>query len=636
MTASSDRASKVWRSPWLPAAALALLVVIVYAPALKAGFIWDDDAHLTENPCITGLLGLKEVWTSSHAVYYPLVLTNFWVLHKFVGLNPLPYHLLNILLHSGSAVLLWRVLRQLGVRGAWLGAALWALHPVMVQSVAWITELKNTQSCFFYLLSILFFLKADDAATQPRRRRWLFIAALLFFAMAITSKPATVMLPVVLALCLWWKRRLRWRHLAVLAPFLLLSAAASGWTIWEQKFHAGATGLEWSESWAQRLAIAGRDIWFYLGKLLWPHPLIFIYPRWKIDIHQVTAFLPSLGAAIALLFLWWKRNGPLRPVFFGAAYFVVSLFPVLGFFNVFFFRYSFVSDHFQYLASMGPLALAASGGVTACRSFPKARPWLEPAVGGALLLILGILSWRQTATYRDLETLWRTTAARNPDCWLAHTNLGVVLKDQGKGPEAEQHYRGALRLKPDFAEALTSLGAYQAEKGEFEEAIKNFRAALESSPNFVPALYNLGKSLAAKGKIDEAIASYEAAVRADATHFDARNDLAIQLSRAGRLDEAVGYYEEGLRIRPESAKAHNNLGVVLGQLERLNEAEQHLKEALRLEPESAQTYVNLAGVLVRLGRREEAVENLEKALRISPNHAEAKYRLRELGVQPPE
>ncbi|HLW36293.1 MAG TPA: hypothetical protein VKS98_11605, partial [Chthoniobacterales bacterium] len=209
-------------------------IILVYHRMWHAGFIWDDNEHLVENPCIVGPLGFKDIWTSSQAVYYPLVLTSFWVLHKLIGLYPVPYHLLNVLMHAGSAVLLWLVLRKLGIRAAWLGAALWALHPVMVQSVAWITELKNTQSCFFYLLSILFFLKGDDSAGP--QRRWRFALSLLFFVMAITSKSSTVMLPVVLMLCLWWRRGgFVWRDHAVIIPFFLISAAASGWTVWEQK-----------------------------------------------------------------------------------------------------------------------------------------------------------------------------------------------------------------------------------------------------------------------------------------------------------------------------------------------------------------------------------------------------------------
>jgi len=272
---TSSEAGKVRRvgrpiRTWLWALFLIALVFIAYIRVFDAGFIWDDESHLTQNPCIVGPLGLKEIWTSTRAVYYPLVLTTFWGLHKLVALSSSPYHILNVLMHAGSAILLWRVLRQLTVRGAWLGAALWASHPVMVQSVAWITELKNTQSCLFYLLSVFCFLKFETES-QRSGRWWRFGGAVLFFILAITSKPSTVMLPAVLALCIWWRRgRIRWRDLPALVPFALISALASVWTIWEQKFHAGAVGAEWAQSWPERLIIAGRAIWFYLGKLVWP------------------------------------------------------------------------------------------------------------------------------------------------------------------------------------------------------------------------------------------------------------------------------------------------------------------------------------------------------------------------------
>jgi len=241
-----------WRRDWFWALLLIAFVFIAYAQAFRADFIWDDESHLTQNPCVVGPLGLKEIWTTTQAVYYPLVLTTFWALHKFSGLNPLPYHLLNISFHVASAILLWRILQVLRVRGEWLGAALWALHPVMVQSVAWVTELKNTQSCVFYLLSILFFLKWEDqgwAVSRPSQRRTgdrrslVFPLSLLLFLLATLSKTSVVMLPFVLALCVWWMRgRIRWRDTLALAPFALISVVASAWTIWEQRFHARAVG----------------------------------------------------------------------------------------------------------------------------------------------------------------------------------------------------------------------------------------------------------------------------------------------------------------------------------------------------------------------------------------------------------
>ena len=550
----------LWRGHWLWALFLVAAIVLIYHRMWHAGFIWDDDDHLTRNPCIIGPLGFKDIWTSSRAVYYPLVLTSFWVLHKFVGLNPLPYHLLNVLMHAGSAVLLWRVLRQLGVRAAWLGAALWALHPVMVQSVAWITELKNTQSCFFYLLSILFFLKADDSEAKPQRR-WRFGLGLIFFAMAITSKPATVMLPVVLVLCLWWRRsRLLRRDLAVFVPFFLISAAASGWTIWEQKFHSGALGAEWSQTWPERLAIAGRDIWFYLSKIVWPSALSFFYPQWKIDATKLANFLPLMAVLGALFLLWWKRNGSLRPVFVAAAYFVISLIPVLDFFDVYFFRFSFVSDHFQYLAAMGPLALFASGIATfGLGSFKKTRVWLELAFGAALLLSLGALTWRQTENYADAETLYRMSIERNPDSWPAYSNLGAIFLQNRQVDEAISYCRKALEIKPDSAEAQYNLGNCFLAQGDFAQAIAPYRAALRSQPGNAKTHNNLASCLAAAGKVNEALEQFEEAIRLDPSYAEAHYNLGYILVQLGRREEAVPHLIEAVRLKSDYAQARRQL-----------------------------------------------------------------------------
>jgi protein O-mannosyl-transferase len=317
---------------------LVVLTVAAYWPALRGGFIWDDDVHLTANPCIVGPLGFKAIWTTSSAVYYPLVLTSFWVQHAIWGLDPLFFHIVNVLMHATCAVLLWRVLLALKVPGALFGAALWALHPVQVESVAWITELKNTQSGFFYLLAILFFLRwrRSDRDLKGSREVLSYALALLFAVMAVLSKASTVMLPVVLGLCWWWKdRSWHWRNAIWLVPFLIVSVAVSAWTVWEQKFHSGALGEEWAQTGIERIAIAGKAIWFYLGKLLWPHPLIFVYPRWQIDFSEAISFLPAVAALGVGTLLWLGRNERrLRPIFFASTYFVVSLFPVLGFFNV--------------------------------------------------------------------------------------------------------------------------------------------------------------------------------------------------------------------------------------------------------------------------------------------------------------
>ncbi len=583
---------------WLLGLCLIGIILIAYGQTWHAGFIWDDESHLTQNPCIVGPLGLKEIWTSTQAVYYPLVLTTFWILHKFFGLNPSPYHMLNVLMHAGSAALLWRVLRQLNVRGAWLGAALWALHPVMVQSVAWVTELKNTQSCLFYLLSIFCFLKVDANETSDRVRWWRFGWALLFFVLAIVSKPSTVMLPGVLALCVWWRRgRIRWRDIANLIPFVLISALASAWTIWEQKFHSGASGAEWAQTWPDRLIIAGRAIWFYLGKLVWPHPLIFIYPRWEISSSHL-AYLPLLAALAGLFALWLIRRKWKRPVFFAAAYFVISLFPVLGFFNVYFFRFSFVSDHFQYLASMGPLALAGAG-ITEGMAAVGWKSFLRSAICGVILFGLGVLTWRQSAIYRDVVTLYTTTLAKNPGCWMAHYNLAIALRANGETDPAIAHYRQAVALRPDYAEAHYNLGRILVEKGELNEAIAHYEKALSVNPADAEAHNNLGNALLRIGRVNA----------------EAQYNVANALLRKGRTDEAIDHYQKALELQPENADAHTNLGSAFLEKGRPQDAIAQYRGALQVAPENVAAQSNLAWLLATSS--DPSMRNGSEALRLA-------------------
>jgi tetratricopeptide (TPR) repeat protein len=602
------------------------MVLSAYARVPYAGFIWDDESHLTQNPCIVGPLGLRDIWTSTRAVYYPLVLTTFWVLHKF-GLAPGPYHILNVLLHAGSAVLLWRVLRNLNVVGAWFGAALWALHPIMVQSVAWITELKNTESCLFYLLSILVFLKATAHPEGGRALWWRVGGALLFFALAIVSKPSTVMLPAVLALCLWWGKRMwRGQNIAALMPFFAVSAAASLWTIWEQKFHAGATGADWAQTWPERMIIASRDVWFYLGKLIWPHPLTFIYPRWQIDVSQPLAYLPVVAAVAAIAVLWLKRNGPLRPIFFAAAYFVISLFPVLGFFNVYFFRYSFVSDHFQYLASMGPLALAGAG-ITQVFVQARGKPVLQSATYGLMLSALGFLTWRQSAIYSDVVTLYRDTLRKNRDCWMAHYNLAIALRAGGEIDQAVAHYREALALRPQYAEAHYNLARLLVERGEFEDALAHYEKALAVNPADAEAWNNLGTTLLEVGRIDEAIAHYQKALAIRPDYADALCNLASALLQKGDINGAIRYYLSGLALSPDRPAAQLNLANALLRKGRTEEAISHYNKTIELQPDNPDAYTNLGNAFLQKGRVEDAIAQQRNALRVAPEHVAAQVNL---------
>ena len=428
---------------------------------------------------------------------------------------------------------------------------------------------------------------------------------------------------------------------AALAPFVLISAFASVWTILEQKFHAGAIGAEWAQTWPDRLIIAGRAIWFYVAKLAWPHPLIFIYPRWKINSSQLMAYLPLVAALAGLLALWLIRANWSRAAFFAAAYYVVSLFPVLGFFSVYFFRYSFVSDHFQYLASMGPLALAGAGIVTGCNRLAASRrfsalpstsrrsgtPTLLVGVCGVLLLALVSLTWRQTAVYHNLVTLYTATLTKNPGCWMAHYNLGIALNDQGDADGAIAHYRQAIELRPSYAEAHYNLGRLLVQKGQLDDAIAHYEKALEINPADAEAHNNLGVALFANGRVDEAIAHYRKALAIQPGYADASCNLANALLSNGNLDGAIAYYSACLAVSPNQAEAQYNLASALFRSGRKDEAIVHYQKVLELRPENADARANLGSAFLAKGHVRDAIAQYRDALRIAADNVAAQSNL---------
>jgi len=552
-----------FRPDWLWGLLLILTVLLTYAPVWQAGYIWDDDRLLTGNPCIVGPLGLKEIWTTSAADICPLVLTTFWVEHALWGLAPLPYHLVNVLLHGACAVVLWRVLRSLRVQGAWLGAALWALHPVAVESVAWITEMKNTESGLFFLLSILFFVRWLRARDLDGRTGggWNYALTLLFAALAMASKSSTVILPVVLCLCAWWmERRWYWRNLARVVPILLMSIAASALSIWTQGLQlATVTDPQWVRTWPERLATAGDAIWFYLGKLLWPHPLVAIYPQWQIDAMHRVSYLPLLTLIIILSVIWLKRESWSRACFFSFAYFLTALLPVLGLIENPIFRFSLVFDHFQYLASIGPLALAGTALADFSDFIVPKRRWLQRSLCAGLLLIIGMASWQRTSVYESQETLWTDTLAKNPNCWVGHNDLGLVLLNREQVDEALKHFQKALEINPNYVEAHSNLGLALFQKGQVQEAVAQYQKALEINPNSFVGHANLGNAFFKKGQLDEAVAEYEKASEIDPNYFVVHYNLGLAFFRKGQLNEAIAQFQETLRSKPDFRPAKANL-----------------------------------------------------------------------------
>lgn len=507
-------------------------------PATRCGFIWDDDDHVTANPVIVGPLGLKEIWTTTYARICPLVQTTWWIEHQMWGLNPMPYHLVNILIHAAAALALWRVLLQMRVPGAWLGAAIWMLHPVQVESAAWITEMKNTQCALFFLLSILFYCKSRPSATEDARKNLAgcyYLLTLLFGAMAIASKSSAMVLPLILVLCGWWMDgHWRWRRsLWQMGPLFLLSALSGLMSIWSRNVEGSGENQKWALDWLLRVPVAGKALWFYLGKLVWPNPLIMIYPRWELTAGNPVVWLPLIAAMLLSVLLWRNRNGRRgRALFFTWTYFVIALLPVLGLLTHGFLKFSYVADHFQYFASMGPLALAGAGISVGMDAMIKQSRWLKPLLCSSLLLVLGTLTWLQCHIYQNEGTLWTDVLKNNPDCWVGHNNLGVYKMTVEKHfNEAQTHYLKAIEIKPDCDRAYVNLGILLRETGQTNEAIAQLQKALVINPRFAEAHLNLGICYEQTGRMDEAIVQFQKTVEANPDNTLARRKLAALKTR---------------------------------------------------------------------------------------------------------
>ena len=628
---ASARATKTTSVPksWICAFVLVLVTLLAYQPVWRAGFIWDDDSYVTNNTPLRTVDGLWGIWDKPGTTfqYYPLVFTSFWVEYHFWKLQPLGYHLVNVLLHALNAVLLWYVLRRLEIPGAWWAAAIFALHPVGVESVAWITERKNVLSGLFYFLAVLAYLRFRPLTDREAARAcdWRYYPlVLVLFLCALLSKTVTCSLPAVLLLLVWWKTgRVERRDVLALAPLFVLGVASGFMTTWMEKHSVGASGAEWALSFGQRCLVAGRALWFYTGKLFWPHNLTFIYPRWEIDASVAWQYLFPVAALVVLIALWWLRSRIGRGPLVAVLCFAGTLVPALGFFDVFPFRYSFVADHFQYLACIGLISLAVSTGTAICK---RAGPWgrnLGTVAAATALLVLGVSTGRQARIYQDLTTLWRDTLTKNPQCWMAHYNLGVTLTQARRVREAIGHYEQALRIKPDYVEAHNNLGIALQQLGRVQEAIEQYARALQLEPEDAVAQYNLGVALSQVGRFEEAIGHYEQALRITPDDAEAHNKLGGCLSRLGKVQEAIRHCEQALRIKPDYAEAQYNLGMALVQAGRLPEAMEHLERALRLEPDYAEAHCNLGIALVRRGRLPEAIGHYEQALRIKPDFAEA-------------
>jgi protein O-mannosyl-transferase len=622
---------------WAPAGAaiLALAVFFAYFPSLNGSFIWDDELYLTNAPLIINSDCLHRIWSSTDPIdYWPLTNTSFWLEWRLWGMHSTGCHFTNLVLHIAASLLIWTILRKLSIPGAFLAGLIFALHPVNVESVAWIAQRKNTMSMLFFLVSILWYMKFDELARpwlaakqltayrQPSTARcflwyWLSLAA---FILAMLSKGSAAVLPMLLLGIIWWRRRLTKRDFLRTAPFFIVAAVLTLVNIWFQRHDVEIirnAGL------LERLLGAGAVVWFYLYKALIPLNLIFIYPQWDIQTGQLLCWIPLLAAVVVTAVLWKYRKGWTRPLLFAWGFFCVSLLPVMGFTDVYFMKYSLVADHYQYAALIGVIALLAAGWHIWQKHAKSPTRWAADCVPLVATVLLVTLTWQQSALYSDPITLYQATLEKNPQCWMAHNNLGLLLEEKGDLNEALDHYNQSASLNPNNAEAYNNRGFIMLKTGRMPEAIAQFEQALRYKPNFPEAHNNIGLALSSIGRMPDAIDHYQQALRIKPTYAEALNNMGEAFTRSDRPKEAIECYEQALALKSDFPEAQHNLGSILLQTGHPQEAIKYFEQTLKLKPDFFRTHNNLGTALLRSGRFDEAIEHYKQALRIKPDYIEA-------------
>jgi tetratricopeptide (TPR) repeat protein len=631
-------ASSRWRAP-----AFCLLVVLVafavYWPALSGDFLWDDDVLLTANAQVQASDGLYRLWLTNEAVdYWPVTGSSFWLEWRLWGLSSTGYHVTNVLLHATSCLVLWALLRRLSIPGAELAALLFAVHPMNVESVAWIAQRKNTLSMVFFLLSILAYVAGEGYGSREPSRwramtaaRW-YVLSLVAFVLAMLSKGSVAILPAALLLLLWWRHQaVSRRDLVRLMPFGAISVGLTLVNI-SMQTHRSASAIR-DAGLLDRLLGAGAVVWFYLYKSLLPLNLTFIYPQWTIRWSEPVWWLPFAAAAGATVLLIWKRHlRPIRAVLLAWLLFGVALAPVMGLVDVYFMRYSLVADHYAYIALLAVVSAVAA----------LSNALVTRVVGALLVVVLGAAAWQQAHEYTDSGTLYAATLRKNPSCWLCETNLAVPLVARGTPADLQQavaHLTAAVRMNPNQPEMHSGLGVVLQKSGRFAEAIAEYERAIALNPRFGEARANLAvareawaNELSAAGRYKEAIVQFEQLVKEapNGVTADTRDAMAEVWRRLGDPQRALLEYREVVRLAPSSADAHNNLGSALLDLNQPADAAREFREALRLSPASANAHRNPGVALESQRQFDDAAEHFREALRLQPSFEDARAHLEEV------
>jgi tetratricopeptide (TPR) repeat protein len=612
----------------LQALVIAAAVLWIYWPELHGDWLWDDYVDITNNTVTQSPTGLWSIWfvPGSQFDYYPLKLSVQWLQWRLWGMDTLGYHLTNVLLHIVGALLVWRLLSKFGLRLAWLGGLIFAVHPVQVESVAWIAELKNTLSLPPFLLAMCAYIDYDE------RGKWGdYFLALGLFLVAMLCKATMVMFPAVILLYVWWKRgRIRWKDVLAGAPFFAVSLALGLLAIWFQHHIAMRQGTQLLGGIFSRLAGAGLSLSFYFSKCFLPVGLMPIYPKWAVDPPALWQFLPWPVLGGAFYWLWTRRRGWGRHALLGLGFFLLFLAPFLGFTTASYMAFTWVMDHFLYLPMIGLIGLVVAGFGEVGKQLPASFRFYGIGLVSVVPVLLVFQSHSYAKMFLNQETLWSYELLHNPNAYMAHNNLGLALFEKGELSEAITEYEESLRIDPDYYFAHNNLGNALKRAGRGPEAVAEYEQALRLNPDYAEPHYNLGNYLFQTGRLPEAIDQYEQALQIKPDYAEAHGNLGYALQHAGHWPEAREQYEEALRIKPDYAEAHYNLGNVFFQTGQLAAAMEQFGQALRSKPDYAEAHNNLGIALYRTGRVSEAVKQFEEALQIKPDFTEARDNLTKL------
>lgn len=567
-----------------------------HAPAIHAGYTWDDSVFLYQCPLVTEPDGLHRSWfTLEGTDYWPLMTTMFWFEWRIWGNNPMPFHAMNIVLHAMAAVLLWRVLLRLKINspGAFLSALIFAVHPVTVESVAWIAERKNVLSMTFFWLALLTFIRFESS----RRPGW-YAITLVMAAATMLSKSSTVVLPVVILLMVWWLYdRLGRRHLYLSLPMFAMSLILGLVQMWcvREQIDGGEIGR--TEDVASRIAAVGWIVWFYLYKIVLPINLAMIYPRWDVDSRQIMSYLPLLLLGGLFAVLWRYRRSWGRTPLAALAYFLIAIAPVAGLLNMQFHRYTLVADHLQYLGMPAIIALIG-GGIGAVWLRTRQRSGTPHAVGtlvlaAAIVLTCGVLTWRQATVYQDEVDLWSQTISMNERCWAAYNHRGMALDKKGDYDRALQDYNKAVEIKPNFSFAYANRAWTHGNKGDYDLQIRDCNVAIALHPEFVEAYYYRGFAYYKKRLYDQAIDDLSKAIelKPEAEFFFLR---ATCYEHQDDLERKIGDCTQAIALRPDYAKAYNSRGTGYAGMQDYTRAIKDFTKCLELNDAYAEAYMNRA------------------------------------------